>query len=131
MSDGKAREAADRVRVKKEHLVYIAALGGGVLLWLGTMAISGRNEAWDSPLYWSAAYPLCIAIAGALGFIEPTRAWRWGLAIMLVQPVVMVLASGGGFSLLPLGLIMFAVLALPAVLGARIGAWVARHRAAD
>ena len=111
-------------------LLYCAALGGGALLWLGTMALSGRREAWDSALYWSAAYPLCIALAALLGYVAPERPWRWALAVMLVQPVVMVLMSGGDFGLLPLGLIMFAILALPAVLAARLGAWLRLRTAA-
>jgi hypothetical protein len=48
---------------------------------------------------------------------------------MLVQPVVMILTSGGSFSLLPLGVIMFGILALPAILVARLSAWL-RLRAA-
>ena len=40
---------------------------------------------------------------------------------MLVQPVVMALMTGGG-SMLPLGLIVFGVLAIPAVLLALMGA---------
>lgn len=88
------------------------------------MAVGGRNEAWDSPLYWSVTYPLCLLVAGAFGYIEPVRPWRFALALMLVQPVVMILTSGGGFSLLPLGVIMFGILALPAILVARLSAWL-------
>ena len=108
-----------------KHLYYIA-IGGGASLWLGTIALSGRSEAWDSPLYWSIAYPLCIALAGALAYAEPARPWRWALAVMLVQPVVMTLTSGSSFGLLPLGLILFGILALPVMIGARIGAWLRR-----
>lgn len=111
------------MRLASKHL-YGIALGGGASLWLGTMALTGRREAWDSSLYWSLTYPLCIALAGALAYAEPERPWRWALAVMLVQPAVMTLTSGGSFALLPLGLILFAVLALPAMLGARIGAWL-------
>jgi len=93
---------------------YAAALGGGAILWLATAGISGRTEAWDSSLYWVAAYPLSIALAGALGYWAPEKPWRWGLAVMLSQALVLVLASSG-FSLLPLGLILFSVLALPAM----------------
>jgi len=39
-----------------------------------------------------------------------------------VQPVVMVFTSGGDFGLLPLGLILFGVLAVPPVLVARLAA---------
>jgi hypothetical protein len=106
---------------------YVMALAGGALLWLGTMAISGRNEAWDSPLYWSVAYPACIVLTGFVAYQEPVRPWRWALAVMLVQPVIMVLTSGSSFSLLPLGLILFGILALPPMLAAQLGAWWRRR----
>jgi hypothetical protein len=105
------------------HLYYLAA-AGGALLWLGTMAVSGRNEAWDSPLYWSIAYPLCLLLAGVFGYVEPVRPWRFALTLMLIQPVVMLLTAGGGLSLLPLGVIMFGILALPPIMIARISAWL-------
>lgn len=107
---------------------YVIALAGGALLWIGTMAVSGRNEAWDSPLYWSLAYPACMALTGWLAYQEPTRPWRWAFAVMLVQPVVMVLTSGSSFGLLPLGLVLFGVLALPPMLVAQLGAWLGRRR---
>jgi hypothetical protein len=93
----------------------------GVLLWLGTSALSGRREAWDSSLYWSVAYPLAIAIAGVLGYLATDRPWRWGLLIMLAQAVTLAAASSS-FGLLPLGLILFAVLAVPPMLVARLAA---------
>jgi hypothetical protein len=101
-------------------LLLCVALAAGASLWLGTAAVSGRREAWDSPLYWSAAYPVCIALAALLAYLAPERPARWALAIMLVQPVAMALASGGEFGLLPLGLLLFAILALPAVFAARV-----------
>jgi hypothetical protein len=88
------------------------------------MAVSGRREAWDSPLYWSVAYPLCIVLAALLAYVAPERPARWAFAVMLVQAVVMVLTSGSDFGLLPLGLIMFAVLAVPPLLVARLAASV-------
>jgi hypothetical protein len=58
-----------------------------------------------------------------LGYLAPSRPWRWALAVMLVQPIVMVFTSGGSLGLLPIGLVLFGVLALPAIAVARIGAW--------
>jgi hypothetical protein len=110
------------MKPKAEGHFYVIAAIGGAALWLGTMAISGRSEAWDSSLYWQAAYPLSLTLAGVLGYFAPERPWRWALAVMLVQPVVMAFTSGGSFGLLPLGLLMFAVLALPAVFVASLGA---------
>jgi hypothetical protein len=99
-----------------------AALAGGALLWIGTTAVSGRREAWDSALYWSAAYPLCIVLGALLAYAAPERPGRWAFAVMLVQPLVMVLQSGGDFGLLPLGLILFALLALPVLAAAKAAA---------
>lgn len=93
---------------------YGAAIAGGAVLWFATVGISGKTEAWDSPLYWAIAYPLAIGLAGGLGYWVPQRPWRWGLAVMLVQAVALAAASSS-FGLLPLGLILFAVLALPAI----------------
>lgn len=100
---------------------YAIALVGGALLWLATMAVSGENEAWDSLLYWTTAYPLSIGLAAYLGFACPKRPWRWALALMLSQLLVMI-SLGSGFALLPLGLIMFAILALLPLAFAMIGA---------
>jgi len=105
-----------------ERRFHIIALAGGAFLYLAIAWISGQAEAWDSPLYWKLGYPLSLLLAGALGFACPVRPWRWGLAVLLVQPVVMALTSGSGFGLLPLGLFLFGVLALPAVAVAGFGA---------
>jgi hypothetical protein len=91
---------------------YCIAAAGGTILWVATTAVSGRGEAWDSPLYWSAAYPLGIAIAGVLGYVATDRPWRWGLALMLAQAVTLAIMRFS-FGLLPLGLILFGVLAAP------------------
>ena len=92
---------------------YLAAIATGAVLWQGSALLSGRREAWDAPLYWMLAYPLGLVAAGVIAHYHPQRAWRWGLALMWTQAVVMTLTSGGDFGLLPLGLIMFGVLAVP------------------
>jgi len=101
---------------------YVIAIIGGISLWLLTSLISGRAEAWDAPMYWTVTYPLAILLAGVLGYRAPRRAWRWGLVVMLVQAPVLLLTSGGSMSLLPLGLALFAILALPAIAAAMFGA---------
>lgn len=100
---------------------YVTATAGGALLWLGTRLVSGRTEAWDAPAYWTVTYPLAIALAVWLGWRVPRGAWRWGLVVMLAQAVTLA-ATASGFSLLPLGLIVFGVLALPAIALAQLAA---------
>ncbi|HVG84623.1 MAG TPA: hypothetical protein VM820_08890 [Vicinamibacterales bacterium] len=105
---------------------YVAAAVSGVAFWLATSAVSGRREAWDSSLYWSVAYPLAIAVAGALGYLAPDRPWRWAATLMLVQAVSLAVAASS-FGLLPLGLMLFGVLAVPPAALATVGARI-RHR---
>jgi hypothetical protein len=98
----------------RESWAWVAAIIGGAVLWSVATGVSGRREAWDSTLYWIVAYPLGICLAAGLGYWVPEKPWRWGLAVMLAQAVVLV-TSGSDFGLLPLGLIVFSILALPAV----------------
>jgi hypothetical protein len=106
---------------------YVTAASCGAILWLATTIISGRREAWDASLYWSVAYPLAIACAGALGYFAPDRPWRWALSVMLVQAVVLAMTAAS-FGLLPLGLILFAVLAVPPAGAGAVGAVIRRRR---
>ena len=100
------------MQIKTTTLAYAIAIIGGVTLWLTATALGGRREAWDSSIYWTLAYPLSIVIAGGLGYLAPDRPWRWGLALMLAQAIALAFVSRD-FSLLPLGLILFSILALP------------------
>jgi hypothetical protein len=105
---------------------YALAAAAGVALWLGTSIASGRREAWDSGLYWLFAYPAGIGVAATLGALAPASAWRWGLTLMLVQAVTLA-ALTSDWGLLPLGLILFAVLAVPPCAAASLAAWLARR----
>lgn len=105
---------------------YLMAVAGGAALWLAAAVISGSREAWDSSLYWIVAYPLSIGLAAVLGYRFPERAWRWGLAVMLAQAVTLAVTAAS-FGLLPLGLVLFAVLAMPAVALAGLAAKIRRR----
>lgn len=52
---------------------------------------------------------------------RPERPWRWGLTIMLAQAGTLAVAASS-FGLLPLGLVMFAILAVPPMVVARVAA---------
>lgn len=100
---------------------YASAAVVGATLWVGTSLLSGRREAWDASAYWMLAYPAAILIAGVLGYLAPTRPWRWAATLMGVQAACLTTASGS-FGLLPLGLILFGFLALPPMGAAAAGA---------
>lgn len=110
-----------------DGLAWAIAIIGGIVLWLATMAIGGKREAWDSGLYWSVAYPLAIVLAAWLGYRFSERPWRWALAIMLAQALTLA-ATAASFGLLPLGMIVFSILALPLIAAAVLAARLRRRR---
>lgn len=104
-------------------LVYA---GVGAALWIAIAAAGATNEPWDAPIYWGVGYPAALALAGTLGFAWPDTAKAQALVLFAMQLPVM-LANGAGFSLLPLGIIAIAVLALPAILVAVLAARLRRR----
>ena len=57
---------------------------------------------------------MAIGLAAGLGYWAPEKPWWWGLAVMLAQAVVLVIV-GSDYSLMPLGVILFSILALPTI----------------
>lgn len=109
------------------------AIVAGILAWDLVRLIGSRGEAWDDPNYWVVGYPLMLATSFMLGLGFPDRPWRWALVIVAAQAawaLFLGLATDGSVSLFPLGLAMFAVLALPCVAAAYAGKWLARRLAA-
>ena len=113
--------------MKRDYGLLLAAAVGGAAVWAVIALASGRAEAWDSGLYFSLGMPAVCLMSMAFGYFEPSRSWRWGIAPFVGQFVWMLLSQGPG-NLLPLGMAVFAVLCLPAVLFARIGASIAIRR---
>jgi hypothetical protein len=116
--------------MKKDYLLYAVAALIGVAIWVAIAAISGKREAWDSDIYFSVGMTVACVASFVLGSIEPERPWRWG-ALPFAGQFVAMLAMAGVGSLLPLGVIMFGVLSIPAILTARLGAFVATKRRAS
>jgi hypothetical protein len=107
-------------------------LGVGAVSWIAVAMYGGRREAWDSELYFTALFGIAL-IAGAVSYFAPARFWRWAFFPFAAQAVVMVAlgaAGGSGASLLPLGLIMFAIFGAVSVIPAAIGAVLGRKAAA-
>jgi hypothetical protein len=63
----------------KAKWAYVAAIGGGAVLWLVTTGISGKKEAWDSSLYWSVAirWPLDSREVLATGYLKNHAGGAW------------------------------------------------------
>ena len=106
-----------------DKTAYATAFLAGAILWSLAAIAAGGREVWDVGLYWTAAYPAALLTGGGLAAMFPHRPWRWPLVMMFAQMPVMI-AFGSGFSLLPLGLALLAILSLPGMaIAAAIGAW--------
>lgn len=107
----------------------VLSLVGGALVWVAISLVAGAPEAWDDPLYWRAGYPVLALITAVSGYLAWERPWRWALAVMASQMIVMLVQRGYG-TLLPVGAIVFLLLALPLFAPAYLGAWIAHRRQA-
>jgi len=99
--------------------VSIAAIVGAGL-WYAAATITGRREPWDATAFWVAAYPAAILTCAILGYYYPERPWRWALVLFESQFLAMCVRNGELGSLWPLGMALFAIIALPGVVAARI-----------
>ena len=107
---------------RNDIVPYTSAAVTGVVLWAATSLLTGRREPWDASLYWLLAYPLALVAAGALGRRHPERPWRWAVTLFEAQFIAMCVRNGELGNLWPMGMIAFAVIALPAVFVARAAA---------
>ncbi len=104
---------------------YLPSALAGLLLWLLTTGAQGVREPWDASGFWTLDYPLALALAAFLGIVWPVRSWLWGVIVMAMMAPVMVL-NGSDLSLLPLGLVALAVLAVPPLLAGLIAGRIRR-----
>jgi hypothetical protein len=100
----------------------------GTALWFAASAASGKREPWDASVYWVVAYPVAIAVSAFLGCLFPDRPWRWALVLFEAQFVAMCIRNGELGNLWPIGMLMFAVVALPAMLAAALAARWSKKR---
>lgn len=110
----------------RDRLAYAFSILAGLLHWSAAAHFGQRREPWDSELYWTLFYPVAVLLCGILGVVFPDRPWRWALCLIFSQLVVMV-ASGSGFGLLPLGAVMLAILSVPAIGAALLAARFSRR----
>jgi hypothetical protein len=102
-------------------LAIAAASVIGATLWFAVSVLTGKREAWDASAYWVVAYPVALMACAFLGYRYPERPWRWALVLFEAQFLAMCVRNGELGSGWPLGIVLFAVIALPGVLSAKLG----------
>ncbi len=103
------------------------AFMAGLAICLAVTFVSGRKEAWDSPLYFMAGIPAMCVVIFAISYFFPVRAWRWAFSMALGQSVAMVI-GGGSASLWPLAIIAMTVVSVPQFVVAMITGRIAQKR---
>ena len=112
---------------KSERYLYVLLAGLGIAVWFLPWLLLGRKEAWDHWSYFLVSIPLMAILAAYAGYRAKSRAWRWPLTLISAQFVTALLLGGFGY-LFPLGIVVFAVLAVPMMITAWVGAWFGRRK---
>lgn len=110
----------------KSWLAVVMAVVASTALWSLTAQMGGKREPWDYDGYWTAAYPTAVLFSGLLGFLFPRMPWLWALITIFSQAGVMI-ARGAELGMLPFGMILMALLSVPAVLVALGASWLRRR----
>lgn len=101
----------------------------GVALFVAIALLTGKREPWDASVYWTVAYPIALLACAYLGYAYPERPWRWTLYLFEAQFVAMCIRNGELGNLWPMGMLLFAIIALPGMLAAKLAARL--NRAAE
>jgi hypothetical protein len=111
------------MRTIQEVAIGITAALCGLAVWQVISSSGGMQEAWDSPEYFLTGIPVMMLTAVVCGFVSAQKPWRWGLAVVCLQPVALY-SQGQAGPLLVVGLAMFGVIAILCILAAYGGAGI-------
>ena len=103
------------------------AIVAGILAWDLVRLMGGQSVAWDDTFYWTIGLPLMLGTAFLLGLGFPEHPWRWGLTVIAAQAAwatFIDFAGDGEITLLPDGLLTFALVAVACLLAAYVGQWL-------
>lgn len=92
----------------------------GLLLFAVTALLTDKREPWDASEYWTVAYPSALLACAILGYACPDRPWRWAIILFEAQFLAMCVRNGELGNLWPMGMLLFAIVALPGVLAAKL-----------
>jgi len=109
----------------KPPLLSIVAFALGTALWVVAGLVDGVREPWDGRSFW-VFYVTALTLSAMLGAFAERLAWLAGACVIFAMLPVMLVATGVG-SLIVLGVILLAFMALPAMATAQL-AFALAHR---
>lgn len=110
------------MNAQKNTVPFVLAVLAGVVLWTLAALLTHKREPWDASVYWVVVYPLAIIASAMLAYRYPQRPALWTLVVFEAQFLAMCIRNGEAGNLWPMGMMLFAVIALPAILVAKFAA---------
>lgn len=108
-------------------VVPLVASLAGAASWFIVVAIVGDRDPMSHAEYLAVGYPLLLIVATVLGWKLGPSAWHSGLWMLGTQLLIGFVTISGNFNLLPLGLLIFLVLAAGCSVLAVVSGFVARR----
>jgi hypothetical protein len=78
---------------KKQLFLSVALSLIGLAVWIIIGRTTNEVEAWDSAYYYQVGLPIMFAASAFAGFIAPNKPWRWGVFVVILQPIVLLTQS--------------------------------------
>jgi len=105
---------------QRNGFAFVIAAMAGVAIWSLAGLVIPRREPWDAGLYWACFYPMAVAVAAVLGYRFPQRPEALAIIVFEAQFLAMCVRNGELGNLWPIGMLLFAVVALPGVAAAKL-----------
>ena len=100
----------------------LAATLLGLALWSLASLLTTRREPWDGSLYWVLVYPASLVACAALAYRAPQQPVLMSLVLFESQFLAQGVRAGDPGNLWPLGMVLFAVIAVPGIIAATVAA---------
>ena len=127
---GEARAVSTNSGLKKilprTGLGILVTIVVSAAIWFIMRDLTGRYDPQTHPGYLLYAYPFMIVSSIVLGYFFPYHGWLLGFFMIGVQLVLGVFLLAHDLNMLPPGVILHLVLAIPCMASAWFGSWLAR-----
>jgi hypothetical protein len=122
-----SKPTMDRADIRKSWSVALVSLVAGAVSWFLVVTIVGERDPMRHGEYFMVGYPLLIVVAAALGWKNGPSAWYSGFFMLGIQLLIGFASIPGDLNLLPVGLLVFLVLALGCSVATLVAGFLARR----
>lgn len=117
----------DRPRVAGKIAAAIASIAAGFAVWWAVYILTGKTDPTGEDIYWQGGYPALALLSGVFGFFLGYGGWIFAIGMLATQLVVVLFFSPMDNPQLPIGLMLYVAFAVPLVIVALFGAFVAQR----